>query len=218
MKVKSIILVFVGGISVLLGTQGAVPAGSQKIAPGPSTPVSPKKSVCVDFNSLAIGECYGGGCALPHKNPGDRIAVQNLIHVSVNEFFLLSTPLPTAFNFVMVKSGGPRSAQREVMWLNNISLEFDFTGLHFRVREVSFIYADLGGYENLWVNNMKIIVGEMTAAHAPPGVTVNFNRTSRLGTVTITTQYDPETRTAEPIRRFRVGGQRLLLDDVCAVQ
>ncbi|MES1211389.1 MAG: hypothetical protein ABUL63_03540, partial [Acidobacteriota bacterium] len=96
---------------------------------------------------------------------------------------------------------------------NNINLLFDFSALGFKVSKVALSYLDLGGYENLAVNDSGY-VGELTAA--PPalgGASVTVTNiavpppmSGKRGTVTL----------KGTVKSMMIGGQELWIDSVCA--
>jgi hypothetical protein len=95
--------------------------------------------------------------------------------------------------------------------LNNINVEFDFSGVGFAVQEVTFEFLDLGGHENLSVNGSPIFAGELSAVGSPiDGVSASVTTTpvsgGNSGRVVL----------GGAVETVRVGGQELWIDNVCA--
>lgn len=164
---------------------------------------------CVTFSPFALGTTYGAPVG---QSSGDLALTENGIPVRVYNFQLSTGPL--AFNRAYIDNAPfPFGAGKSIR-TNNINLQFDFTGLAFRVRRVRLAFLDLGGYENLSINGSPIKVGELTAA--PPviaGVSVAVSSaplpppmSGKTGTLTLT----------GPVQTLLIGGQELWIDEVCA--
>jgi hypothetical protein len=94
---------------------------------------------------------------------------------------------------------------------NNINVGFDFTGVGFPVKKVTFNWLNLGGTENLSVNGSPIWVGQLSAppaflGGAAVGSVWGVVAGGKQGTTTLT----------GPITKILVGGQEEWLDNVCA--
>ncbi len=62
----------------------------------------------------------------------------------------------SAFNKARIMMPPMPFGNGQTIGLNNINLEFDFTGIGFPVSRVVFEHLDLGGFENLGVNGRPI--------------------------------------------------------------
>ena len=157
---------------------------------------------CIDFENLTLGDEFGDGI-----NP-------------VGFVFYDEDDVPVSVEYFEWQSGGTYGTASvdwtfdgfgfgKIMRLNNINLGFDFTGLGFPVHEVTFEYADLGGFENLSVNGSAMYVGELKTAPDPPGVQLIVNTSpmpgGEMGTATL----------KGVIESLMVGGQEFWLDHVC---
>jgi hypothetical protein len=97
------------------------------------------------------------------------------------------------------------------MRTNNINLEFDFSGVGFTPSAVRFEFLDLGGFENISVNDSAIFAGELASAPNPiGGVDISVSTTpvagDRKGVVILT----------GAVQKLKVGGQEFWIDNVCA--
>lgn len=164
-------------------------------------------AVCLDFNVPAIGTAYGAAFGTP---VGVTQWVENGIRASVvpyqpGPFFaearIVFPPVPFG--------AGPTGRARSINW------QFDFTGLPFVPRAVSFQWLDQGTpspVENLSVNGSPLFIGQI---HAPPAVLGGANVASSVFAA-------PGGLTGEvriwnaPISRVIVGGQPVWIDHVCA--
>jgi hypothetical protein len=93
------------------------------------------------------------------------------------------------------------------MWISNVNLSFDFSGLPFIVGKVTFDFEDLGGSENVSVNRSAIVEGELASGEFS-GATLTVVRGQTTGEATI----------EGTVREFLIGGQEFFLDNVCAFE
>jgi hypothetical protein len=163
--------------------------------------------VCVGFEPpLAVGTQYG---ARAGHSSGDEILTTSGIAISVHEFTLLNGS--TTFNEASIDVAPVAFGSNQSLRLNNINVEFDFTGIGALVREVDFEFLDLGGHENLSVNGSPMFVGELSSIGGPlNGVTTSVVSTpvsgGQAGRVVLT----------GTIESVRIGGQELWIDNLCA--
>src|SRR6185312_16433069 len=102
------------------------------------------RHVCVDFElPLPVGTSYEVGPAQPS---GTVIFTSSGIPVAIHEFKDLAGNVPPGNASIAAAPAGFGSGQ--VMRVNNISLEFDFTNIGFTPSQVQFDYLDQGGTEN----------------------------------------------------------------------
>ena len=93
------------------------------------------------------------------------------------------------------------------MWVSNINLKFDFSGLAFTVGRVTFDFQDLGGSENVAVNGSAIVEGELSSGTVG-GVPLTVTRSTSLGDGTLVGN----------VQDLTIGGQEFYLDNVCAFE
>lgn len=157
---------------------------------------------CVDFESLTLGDEYGDG----YNFIGEVIFTEADIPVAVEYFYWNSGG---TFGNCTVQNAASDFGDGYIMGTNNINLKFDFTHLGLQVEEVTFEYADAGGFENLEVNGGGVYVGELESAPNPPGVSLNVTTSTcslgEKGFVTLTGAMDT----------LMVGGQEFWLDNIC---
>jgi hypothetical protein len=166
-----------------------------------------ERQVCVEFEDLAAGTVLGAPAG---HLPGSTVFFEDGVRVAVNDFRWV--PTGGTFNFAQVDPPGmiPGLGSGQTLGINNLGVEFDFSALGFVPMEVTFDFADLGGFENLAINHLPVPVyaGELTGAPCPlGGVSCNFTTTpGGLGTGTLT----------GPVTHLRIGGQEFWIDNVCA--
>jgi hypothetical protein len=165
---------------------------------------------CVTFGPPpALGTTY----APPAFVNGSLAFTQNGIPVRLYNFRLSTGPF--IFNRAYIDNAPFPFGSGQSIRTNNVNLQFDFTGLPFRVRRVKLAFLDLGGYENLSVNGSNLYVGELTAAPAAlNGVGVSVSASplppplgGKTGSVVLTGN----------VQTLRIGGQELWIDEVCAM-
>jgi hypothetical protein len=163
--------------------------------------------ICVGFEPpLTVGTQYGAPAG--HNN-GDQVLVTNGVPISVHEFRLLDGS--ATFNVASIDVAPVAFGSNQSLRLNNINVEFDFSGVGFAVRQLSFDFLDLGGHENFSVNGSQLFVGELSAIGSPmDGVATSVSTTSvsggSAGRVVL----------SGPVQRVRIGGQELWIDNICA--
>jgi hypothetical protein len=156
---------------------------------------------CVDFETLALGDMFGTGI----NTPGEVIFTQNGIPVAVDEFFYVGGGSTFGFAEVMNVSGIGTGLD---MRTGNINLMFEFAALGITPDFVTFDFADYGGSENLSLNGGTVFTGELIAAPAPPGFSINITISGSIGNAII----------EGPVEKLLVGGQEFFLDNICAYQ
>ena len=176
----------------------------------PRRVVSP---VCVDFEPPlfgAWGPLAGGGTP-----PGTVIFVSNGVSVTIHRFWNGG-----AWTYGGAAIGGQPVfgvGSGATMHMNHANVGFDFTGLAFPVRFVTFDWHDLGGDENLVVNGSPLYFGEFELAPAlggePLSSVVNFSWAPNQEVAQMTIGPSPA---GVPVSRVVIGGQELWIDNVCA--
>lgn len=155
----------------------------------------------VDFESVPVGTRYGG--VFGHA-PGQVVLSQNGINMSVHQF-----RFDTFVDFHVAEVGGPHDDMFPTtpLYLNNISVQFDFAGVGFGVTEVTLDYIDFGVSDNFAVNGASLFqldaLTDLPAAVAPG--------------VTAAVLTDDEIRLVGPINNFLIGGSELGIDNIRAV-
>ena len=177
------------------------------------TPVGPRAAplapVCVYFNVPPLGAVFGAPAATP---PGTVVWVENGIPVSVQKFLLMGGG--SAFNWLQIANvpGAFTLGAGKAGRYNNINTAFDFTGLGFTPKAVTFDFYDQGGYENLLVNTSAVYIGPITTPPSPwGGANVSVVSAAVFGGVQGTVKID-----GAPVYRLMVGGQEFWVDNVCA--
>lgn len=160
----------------------------------------------VKFNTVPVATQWGTPAG---NSPGDVVHTEDGIKVAVQEFFW--TPTTTHFGSTRVRPSFTVPNEQSIN-TNNINLEFDFTPLWFTPNHVTVIFRDTGGFENISVNGITVIRGEL-ANGSGSGVSWTVNSTpepgnphNRIGTVTITGN----------VTSLKIGGQELWIESVCA--
>jgi len=163
--------------------------------------VRPARSVCIDFEDppFALGTEWGTAYG---DSPGDVAITDQGVSVTLEEFTLGTY---TGFSLAEVDTYGGLPGQS--MWISNINLKFDFSGLAFTVAKVTFDFADLGGAENVAANGSGIVEGEL-ASGGVGGVPLTIVRSAPLGDGTL----------VGTVRDLTIGGQEFFLDNVCAFE
>lgn len=157
---------------------------------------------CIEFENLTLGDQFGDGI----NTVGEVIYMEDDVPVSVEYF---DWPSGGTFGTATVDFSFDGFGFGKIMGLNNINLGFDFTQLGFPVHEVTFEFADLGGFENLSVNGSPMYVGELKLAPDPPGVVLTVTTSPMPGG-------EKGLATLEGnIERLVTGGQEFWLDNVC---
>lgn len=153
----------------------------------------------VDFDSLIPGTYYGAPAG---HIPGDYVFTENLADCYVNDFWVGGSPY---FNYMQVVTAFTFFGNINVMEVNNVSLDVDFTA----PGDVTFEYLYLGGEVNLQFDGLAApLVGPdfMSLVGVYGAVTVNataFPTGPGIGGVVTLTG---------PVQHLRVGGQELWLD------
>ena len=175
-----------------------------KIAQAPTPSV-----VCVDFEApLTVGTQYGMPAG---QSPGDLAFTTNNIPVSVYDFNFIGGG--GTFNLAQIDPASATFGNGQIIRMNNINLEFDFSGLGFQTAQVTFEFLDLGGFENLSVNASPIFAGELSSAPTPIG-----GVTLAVTTVPVTGGNKGTATLRGVVTTLRIGGQEFWIDQVCASQ
>ena len=165
------------------------------------------REVCVDFEApLTVGTHYGSPAG---HHDGDIVFTTNGIPVSVHVFN--SVAGPGTFNEAHIDVAPVPFGSGQSIRLNNIDLEFDFSGIGFSPSEVKFEFLDLGGSESLSVNGSPIFAGELSAVPSPIGGVNVF-----VSTIPVTGGKKGIVILTGAVQKLRVGGQEFWIDNVCA--
>jgi hypothetical protein len=175
----------------------------------PARRLTAGQEVCVDFElPLTVGTQYGAPAG---HHPGDVVFTSNGIPVSVHDFN--SAAGGVTFGVATIALAPVPFGAGQSINTNNINLEFDFTGLGFVPKEVSFEFFDQGGIENISVNGSPIFAGDISSVPTSiGGVNISVSTIpvpvppGKTGTVILT----------GAVKTLRVGGQEFWIDNVCA--
>lgn len=164
---------------------------------------------CVDFEApLTAGTNYG----TPAGNaPGAVVLTSHGISMSVLDFAFVGGG--GTFNVATVTPPPAPFGSGQVLRLNNIGVQFDFTALPFAVGEVQVEFLNQGGSENLQVNGSPVPIdaGDLAAAPATiAGVNVSVFTSSAAG------GKKGVLLLRGPVKTLRLGGQEFWIDNVCA--
>jgi len=170
-------------------------------------------SNCIEFENLPADSAIGRDSDLL---PGDLLLEEDGVVTTLGSFtyfdnstdFWNVTPSTNIFNTTNSAFSG------QMLFVSNITLQFDFTALPLTTTSVSFAFIDGGGEENIAVNGEEVLVvnnlGEVPTEIAP-GVTMTIAydtlANSNLPTGVVTLSGKIETLT--------IGGQEFALDKVC---
>ena len=161
----------------------------------------------VDHESLSPGDVWGGPVGTP---PGAVIFSEDGIPVTIGILDAGGTP---TYNYCEVVPAIFGVGTSNVMLINNVTNTYEIHATDIVSTEVTFVYLDQGGIENLQVNGAALYVGELHLAPAniAPGVICNVSTWMTggglAGLVTLTGQVD----------RLLVGGQEFFIDEICVV-
>ena len=144
---------------------------------------------------------------LPYSAPGTYVLAEDGIDLGFDVFF---TGTGTIYGNAAVSSALTEVGDGQVLALSNINAVYDF-GAYPGVQEVSFVFFDGAGIENLKVNGHSLFADELEdmPASVAPGVTMTVTTTSHVGfqtgTVTLTGN----------VQKLEVGGQQFFVDHIC---
>ena len=154
----------------------------------------------VDFESFAVGSSYGSGDG---HAPGDPAFDQDGIAVTVENYH---NGAFTGFFGAEVQAGGSNSFASKHLYVDNINLRFDFTGVGFPVNQVSIDYHEFGGVDNFSVNGGPVI--EYPALTDLPAM-IASGVTATVGADSIVL--------SGSVSELQIGGQELAIDNILAV-
>lgn len=171
--------------------------------------------VQIDFENPPFlpGTQYG---SLAGDVPGDQVFSIDSIDVTVENFTIGAFTGFHVADITMV--GTPAQIPTQSLGINNISMQFDLTGLSVPIGRATFEYWDFGGDINFQINNTGVQEHNLLSlVVAPPGFAVNVTETvvasppHRFGTVEVIAA------AGHSIDRLTVGGQELFIDNVHAI-
>lgn len=179
-------------IACLAGLVGAVAANSSAVA----------QPAIMDFEEPAVSPGTMYGMADP-SNVDVVVLSQDGIDMAM-EFFLVPPSLVN-FNYALVGGQHAHFFPSTPLELNNISAQFDLSGVGFSVTQVTLDYMEFGGINNFSVNGSFHAPADITDIPAMPAPGV----TAVVGPDTITL--------TGPVHSFTIGGQELSIDNVVVV-
>ena len=145
--------------------------------------------------------------ALPSSAPGVTIASENGIDLSLEAFY---DGYGMTYGFAAVDMALPTVGFDQVLVTSNINAVYDLS-IFPNVNEVSFVFFDGAGIENLKVNGHTLLTGELEAmpAGVAPGVSMAVTTTThpgyQSGTVVLTGN----------VQKLEIGGQQFYVDHIC---
>jgi hypothetical protein len=160
--------------------------------------VKPATAAVVDFETLNIGQTFGGAT----HTPGQPLFTQNGIDVTGQTY---QTGTFSDFNLATIRAPGTDLFTTKHVWLDNINFAFDLSGLGL-INSVSIEYREFGGVNNFAVNGGSILeLPAMTSMpmNVAPGVMAMVDDESIHLTGVVTS--------------FLIGGQELAVDNIVAV-
>ncbi len=168
---------------------------------------------CVEMEDLEVGTVYGSGVGM---QPGDVAFVEDDVSVTLDSFVYFNGTSgflnATVDNGSFGPPGNPLTGN--YLFVSNINLVFDFTGLAEPVTSVAFGFVDGGGEENFAVNGGELFVlndfFELPLQNIPGFEVMVFpapDSSTNSGYVIIN----------GPIETLTIGGQELGLDNICFV-
>ena len=172
--------------------------------------VSGSGMACVEFDPMpTAGTKYGNPVG---NTPGQVVLdLPNGIKMSVHD--LRHPSGGSDFNYGEIYAPPGPFGTGQSLRAGNISFEFDFTNVGFNVEQVQFYFADFGGHENFSINGQPVPInaGELISVPSNIGgvdVDVPYDESpgNKKGIVTLTGS----------IEKFRIGGQELWIDNICA--
>jgi len=165
------------------------------------------RPICIDFEPpFVLNTRYGAPAG---HSSGDVVFVIQGVQASVHDFQFAAGG--GTFNEAFIDVAPAPLGFGQSLRINNIDMEFDYAALPALPTEVRFDFFDSGGSENLSVNGSPVFAGELTAAPSPVGgVNVSVTSTPAPGGIR------GMVILSGPVQRFRVGGQELWIDNVCA--
>jgi hypothetical protein len=168
-----------------------------------SQPLAQQAAVCVDFESpVALGTQTG--------LTGTQFLTQNGVDVWSDQFKLSNGAY--SYNSARIVAANAKFGRSQMVSINNINLQFDFSGLQASRKGISLKFADYGGGNNLSINGSRFFVGRF--AQIPKqlgGVAI------ALQTVKFSGGYTAILTLKGVVQNMVIGGQEFFLDDVCTL-
>lgn len=160
------------------------------------------KGCCIDFNTTPFTP------GIIYNVYNDSIFAECGFTVRTDSLFINGN---SYFNFARIENAKPIFGSGNILNTNNVTMHFFNTSAGNPI-VATFDYLDMGGRENLSVNNV-LHSGEVNAVPASlGGVTINVTSTpiplpaiGKKGTVTL----------SGVIKEFKIGGQEFYLDNFC---
>ena len=144
---------------------------------------------------------------LPPSSPGTYIASEDNIQLGFEMFF---DGFGATYGSASVTSALPTVGSGQVLTTSNILAVYDMSAFP-NVNEVSFVFFDGAGIENLQVNGYSLLTGELETmpAAVAPGVTMSVTTSAypgyQTGTVVLTGN----------VQKLEIGGQQFFVDHIC---
>ncbi len=159
--------------------------------------------VCIDFESFELNTEFGVQAG---QKEGDiAFTTPEKIVAKVWQFLF---PQDSTFGDAVVVTAPQGFGSGQCLQMNNVDMEFDYSNSSIRPTQITIQFSMQGGNQNLSVNNSDPFIGPLTQVPAQIGnVQVAVKMTNdTIGTLTL----------AGSVTTFKIGGQGLLIDNVCA--
>jgi PKD repeat protein len=203
------------GIQLSLNGATVVNFASGTVLPGiitedifiPGTVIAPPMAYVDTTCDAAFSHDLMTTGALPPSTPGTYIASEDNIQLGFEMFF---DGFGTTYGSAAVTSALPSVGSGQVLTTSNILAVYDMSAFP-NVNEVSFVFFDGAGIENLQVNGHALLTGELETmpTAVAPGVTMSVTTSSypgyQTGTVVLTGN----------VQKLEVGGQQFFVDHIC---
>ena len=144
---------------------------------------------------------------LPPSTPGTYIVTEDNIQLGFEMFF---DGYGATYGTASVGPALPTVGSGQVLTTSNIMAVYDMSAFP-NVNQVSFVFFDGAGIENLQVNGHSLLTGELETmpAAVAPGVTMSVTTTAypgyQAGTVVLTGN----------VQKLEIGGQQFFVDHIC---
>ncbi len=168
---------------------------------------------CIDFDDIELGQ-YGKAT---DYTPGTTLFIDEGVKISLDSFLYFNGSkdlLNITIEDEPIFNGNPEELlDDEYVFISNVNMVFDFSGLPETTTQVCFNFLDGGGQENIAVNGQPLLpvqsFREIDGQEIAPGVTagVQFSNGFDFPAGTLCLNGKIETLT--------LGGQEFAMDDLC---
>lgn len=169
---------------------------------------------CIRFEELPADAVYGKDAG---QSPGDLAFSLKGVNAYLREFLYSDTSEPGFWNVSVTASlfGDQPALDGQSLFISNINLQFDFTGLERAVNGLCFRIVDGGGEENIAVNGQPLkIIPDFSdvPVEIAPGVLLSVNTLPGTNDQAL---FNAEVCLRGKIETLTIGGQEFALDNLC---